>query len=165
MSTLTTQPDLSADERAQCLVMAALLQATRVPAIWGLMAAGLAMLAVIALALLGSSPTPNWQAWTMYALLAAIFLSPAERYLAFRLQLDAQLFAQLASGAFPDLASLDRSLSTLGLRASAADTPTRPLTDRLAGTLRLMRHHGLVLALQGLAWLAALLIAALGAAN
>ena len=101
----------------------------------------------------------------MYALLAALFLSPFERYLTFRLQLDAQLFAQLANDAFADLASLDRALSTLGLRASAADTPTRPLADRLAGTLRLMRNHGLVLALQGLAWLAAVLIAALGRAN
>ena len=171
MSTPTPQPGLSAYERAQCQVMAALLQATRVPAAWGLMAAGLAMLTAIALALalalalVGSSFTPTWQFWTMYALLAALFLSPFERYLAFRLQLDAQLFAQLASGAFSDLASLDRALSTLGLRASAADTPTRPLADRLAGTLRLMRHHGLVLALQGLAWLAALLIAAFGSAN
>ncbi len=165
MTALTPQPGLSADERAQCQVMAALLQATRVPAAWGLMAAGLAMLAVFALAMFGPSPAPNWQTWTMYALLAASFLSPAERYLAFRLQLDAQLFAQLANGAFTDLALLDRALSALELRASSADAPTRPLTDRLTGTLRLMRQHGLVLALQGFAWFSALLIAALGWAN
>jgi len=158
-------PQLSADERTQCQVMAALLQATRVPAAWGLMAAGLAMLAVFALAVFGSSPAAHWQTWTMYTLLTSIFLSPVERYLAFRLELDAQLFAQLASGAFTALATLDRALSTLGLRATAADTPTRPLAGRLAGTLRLMRHHGLVLALQGLAGLAALLIAAFGSAN
>ena len=165
MTVPSPQPGLSADERAQCQVMAAMLQAMRVPAAWGLMAAGLAMLAVLALAVFSPSPIPHGSAWAVHALLAAVLLSPVERYFAFRLQLDTHLFTQLACGAFTDLPALDSALSQLGLRASTTGTPTRPLADRLVGTLRLMRRHSLVLALQGLAWLAALLIAALGWAN
>lgn len=91
------------------------------------------------------------------ALGAAALLGLAERYLAVRLAIDAQLFGDLARGTVADLSVLDQALAQLALAPPAK--AGRTLTERTAGALRLVRWHSRVVGLQLVLLLAAAAIA------
>lgn len=82
------------------------------------------------------------------AALAALALLPA-LYLGLRLEIDRGLFQRLADAQDAngdDLAALDRALEELGWKKGEA--PPRPLAERVAGTVKLMRTMGGILGVQ-----------------
>lgn len=90
--------------------------------------------------------------------LIAVAFGLAETRLAIRVGFDAALLRDTAHR--PQLAALDAALVRLGLIAS--EKAGRPLEERLAGAMRLMRRQGLCLAGQiGVLVLGALVAAAL----
>lgn len=130
---------LDPTERAHCATAHAALQAGRTLAVWSL---GLDALAAAWL-LAGAAPGAAGAAT------AVLLLALAERAYAWRLRFDEALFSALAAGRIATLAALDDGLQALGLRRAPA-TP-RPLAERLAGTHRLVRAHGVLVLLQTLA--------------
>lgn len=75
---------------------------------------------------------------------AQALLTAAGLYLGFRLDIDAELFAQLAQR--PDLAGFDAAMDALGLLPPAKQG--RPIAARLAGVKRLLALQGAGLAAQ-----------------
>ena len=74
-----------------------------------------------------------------------MLLGLPERYLAFRLRLDAGLFADLAQNRIASLDALDQARQRLDVRKAPSDGP-RALQDRVAGARQLLqRHAGLVI--------------------
>jgi hypothetical protein len=136
------------NDRALCAASARLLQASGVIAAWGL---ALAIASMAVLALTGRSlPLVSWLGFAAVALLGL-----AERYLAFRLRLDAGLFNDLADETIASLGALDHALQRLGLRKTAGEP--RTLEDRLLGARQLLQRHGIVVTCQSLLFLLALL--------
>jgi hypothetical protein len=91
------------------------------------------------------------------ALAAAALAGMAERYLAVRLNIDAQLFGTLSKADTADLAALDEALGAL--RMVPVGKAGRALAARAEGAMRLVRWHTDAVALQALL-LAAACIAA-----
>lgn len=124
---------MTAQERAQCEVLAAWLHAL----------ARLAPVALlIAAAALAALVFDRWHALAggaTAAFAAAALLLVPERYFALRLALDARLFQALAAGRVASLADLDGALAALHLRKQAQ--ATRSLAARIAGTRRLARGY------------------------
>ncbi|WP_205690299.1 hypothetical protein [Comamonas serinivorans] len=149
---LPKPPALSADERAQCAALAALLHASRGLAHWALTLGAIALLLSLAMPVLAG---PSISAWQQYTLILVVLLSIIERYLAFRLHLDERLFTHLAQGHIASLTALDEALARLRLRPRPG--VTRPLDERVAGTRRWMTRHAAVVGLQFLALLAGLI--------
>jgi len=131
---------LSAQERAHCATLAALLAGHGALGLWGLLLSALA-LATLCLG------TASGLAALGFA--ATALLGLPERYLALRLRLDERLFGDLVAGRIPNLPALDQALGQLGLRKAAA-AAVRPLADRLHGARRLMRRHASIVASQSL---------------
>jgi hypothetical protein len=132
----TPSSPLSESERAHCAALARWLDASTVVGTLGLFAAAVAALWMT----LGS---------TNDAIVTAAFalgLTPIERYFALRLRFDRGLFADLGDGRFASFDALDAALFGLGLRRTVS--PSRPLADRIGGTLRLWRGHAIVVAAQ-----------------
>ena len=74
-----------------------------------------------------------------------MLLGLPERYLAFRLRLDAGLFADPAQNRIASLEVLDQTLQCLDLRKEPGDG-LRALQGRVAGARQLLqRHAGLVI--------------------
>ena len=121
-------------QRARCAALAALLKATAVLSALSLLLGGAALLLF------------------SKALAPVLLLGLVERYLAFRISLDRQLFDALAQGRIASLALLDDALHALGLRRPGP--VVRSLEERIAGTRRLVMQHAFVVALQLLAALA-----------
>ena len=139
---------LNDNDRALCAATARMLQASATISAWGL---GLAAIGMVVLALTGRSlPLVSWLGFAAVALLGL-----PERYLAFRLQLDAGLFNDLAAQNTPSLVALDQALQRLGLR-KAPDEP-RTLQDRVLGCRQLLQRHGIVVICQSVLFLLALL--------
>ena len=135
-------------DRTLCAVTARLLQAARVLASWGL---AMSVLATAVLAFAGSAlPMLSVVGFGAVALVGVL-----ERYLAFRLYLDAGLFKDLASSISTPLEALDSALQRLGLR-TASGLP-RPLDERVAGARQLLLRHGITVACQSGLLLLALL--------
>lgn len=138
---------INEQERAEALALCALLRASlRTLGTWSLC---LSMLAVVV--------GLYWQTASLdlTALWALVLLSGLmERYVAFRLALDEQLFHQLGHGHMPSLQALDDSLARLGLLKSPSTV--RPWSDRLSGTRSLLRRHVFLVLLQTAAALVSL---------
>ena len=136
------------NDRALCAATGRLLQASDRLSAWGL---GVTVVGMVVLALTGRSlPMVSWLGFAAVAVLGV-----AERYLAFRLRLDAGLFSDLAKQNIPSLAALDNALQRLGLR-NAPDAP-RTLQDRVLGARQLLQRHGIVVVCQSVLFLLALL--------
>ena len=139
---------LDNNDRALCAATARLLEASGRISAWGL---GVTVVSMVVLALTGRSlPLVSWLGFA-----AVVLLGVAERYLAFRLRLDAGLFNDLAAQNTPSLAALDNALQCLGLR-KAPDAP-RTLQDRVLGARQLLQRHGIVVICQSVLFLLALL--------
>jgi hypothetical protein len=147
-----TQPPPDEQERADALVLAALLRASvRTLGTWSL---GLSLLAVV-VGVAWVPPSPVVTGLWVLVLLCGLM----ERYFGFRLALDERLFHQLGRGHVPGLQALDTSLTRLGLRkgpVSGHVSAVRPLSDRLRGTRHLLRWHLVLVLLQTAAALASL---------
>ena len=126
------------NDRALSAATARLLEASVVMAAWGLVLAGVSM---AVLALTGRSlPLVSWLGFA-----AALLLGLPERYLTFRLRLDAGLFTDLAQERIASLNALDQALQCLDLR-KAPDDGQCALQSRVAGARQLLqRHAGLVI--------------------
>lgn len=139
-----TQPPLDEQERADALVLAALLRASvRTLGPWSL---GLSLLAALVCVAWPPTSLVGASGWALVLLCGLI-----GRYLVFRLALDERLFCQLGEGRMPCLQALDTSLAHLGLRKeSVSEHPpaVRPMSDRLRGTRRLLRWHLVLVLLQ-----------------
>ena len=136
------------NDRALCAATARLLEASGRISAWGL---GVTVVSMVVLALTGRSlPLVSWLGFA-----AVVLLGLPERYLAFRLRLDAGLFNDLAAQNTPSLAALDNALQCLGLR-KAPDAP-RTLQDRVLGARQLLQRHGIVVVCQSVLFLLALL--------
>lgn len=122
-------------QRAQCISMAALLQASAGLGHWALL--------MVTTTVLMQVWHEQLQAWW---LLAMLLLGLAERYLALRLRIDAGLFAALAAGTLPTLSLLDQALAATGLRQ--APSSVRPLVLRVQGTRRLLGAYMAIVLLQ-----------------
>ena len=132
---------MSPEDRALCVVAAALLRRGRM---LHHVSAGLALLAILAmsaLALLGPPHARLAIAGLCVILVAGLF----ETVLSARIAVDADLFAALAAGNL-DLDGLDAALSRLGLMGGAK--LGRPLDARLKGAFRLMKQQAACLAVQ-----------------
>ena len=134
------------DDTALCAATAHLLEATAVLAAWGI---SLAVAATVLLVFAGSALSPAAKA----AMACAALAGTVERYLAFRIRLDAGLFKGLAAKTIPSLAALDRVLACLKLRRQSG--ASRRLDERLEGARRLIQQHAAVIALQTLCFLLA----------
>ncbi|MGQ3000268.1 hypothetical protein [Variovorax sp.] len=137
-------------DRATCAVLAGLLRAAGVLALWGFALSAIAAL-VLALTLRSLPTTPSM------AFGAVAILGVLERYFAFRLRLDQALFDDLARGTIASLEALDQALARLGLRADDASSAARPLADRAQGTRQLLQRHAIVVACQSAMFLLALM--------
>ena len=147
--------DLRQSAADAALAAAALGQGRRLD----LLSLTLLALALAALLLTATSrPTA-----TLLALSAAAGL--AQRYFAFRCDLDARIFTYWANrwSTLPapdqsaDLGAFDRALSLVfGMQVPPSAAP-RPLPERIRGALRLLRHQSLALALQLASLLGAIL--------
>ncbi len=131
--------------RARCAATARWLHAAKALEWLALLAAAAALWRLL------DPPADGWTQWTAWSTLV---LALPERVLALRLRFDRGLFAELADGRIASLQALDDALSPW--RVAPSDTP-RPLDARIAGTLRLWRHHAAVVGLQALLCLPALL--------
>lgn len=139
---------LDHNDRALCAATARLLEASGRISAWGL---GVTVVGMVVLALTGRSlPLVSWLGFA-----AVVLLGLPERYLAFRLRLDAGLFNDLAAQNMPSLAALDNALQCLGLR-KATDAP-RTLQDRVLGARQLLQRHAIVVVCQSMLFLLALL--------
>lgn len=127
-------------------------------------------LALTVLALAAAWVMPPTELLPQLLLLLVIVAGGAEKLFALRVAFDASLFAQWAESwqqaAEPgtieaDLAALDQALAACGLRANAGEV--RELDRRLVGAFSLLRRQFALLALQFVAWLAALLASGLPA--
>lgn len=137
------------NDRALSAATARLLQASVHIAAWGLVLAGMSM---GVLALTGRSlPLVSWLGFA-----AALLLGLPERYLAFRLRLDAGLFADLAHNRIASLKALDQALQRLNLR-KAPDDGLRALQGRVAGARQLLQRHAGLVICQSVLFLLALL--------
>lgn len=139
---------LDDNDRTLCAATARLLQASDRISAWGM---GVTVVGMVVLALTGRSLA--LVSWLGFA--GVIVLGVAERYLAFRLRLDAGLFNDLATQNIVSLAALDNALHSLGLR-KAPDAP-RTLQDRVLGTRQLLQRHAIVVICQSVLFLLALL--------
>ncbi|MFC3684594.1 hypothetical protein [Hydrogenophaga luteola] len=146
------QPPLDEQERADALVLAALLRSSvRTLGPWSL---GWSLLAALVCVVWPPISLVGASGWALVLLCGVI-----ERYLVFRLALDERLFCQLGQGQMPCLQALDTSLAHLGLRKeSVSEHPpaVRPMGDRLRGTRHLLRWHLVLVVLQTAAALATL---------
>lgn len=147
-----TAVPLAAAELALCAATARVLAAA-VRVATALSFVALASVSALALSA-SSSPAPA-AAWTraldvVPLALAWAFVLP-ERLLAFRLHLDAGLFADLARGRIGSLAALDTALQALFGARLGPVAGTRVLADRVRGAQGLVRRHAAVVAGQGLA--------------
>lgn len=136
------------NDRVLCAATARLLQASGIIAAWSL-ALAIASTGVLALT---ERSLASWLAFG-----AVLLLGLPERYLAFRLQLDAGLFSDLAQARIVSLNALDHALQRLNLRKSSGDEP-RGLDDRVAGARRLLQRHGFLVVCQSVLFWTALLI-------
>ena len=136
------------NDSALCAATARLLQASATVSAWGL---ALAVVGMAVLALTGRSlPQVSWLGFAAVALLGL-----PERYLAFRLRLDAGLFNDLAAQTIASLGVLDHALQRLGLRSTPG--ASRTLEDRVLGARQLLQRHGMVVTCQSVLFLLALL--------
>jgi hypothetical protein len=119
---------------------------------WSLMLAAIAVLALLVMPFFAHS-------LQMYGLVLVALMTLIERYLSLRLKLDQHLFTSLARGEIASLHDLDQALAALGLRTPS--TTPRPLSERIAGTRRLLLRHALAVGLQTLAMAAVIVSAAL----
>ena len=139
---------MNENDRALCTATARLLQASSTVSAWGL---ALAVVGMAVLALTGRSlPLVSWLGFAFVALLGL-----PERYLAFRLRLDAGLFTDLAEERMASLDALDHALQSLGLRKTPGEP--RTLQDRILGARQLLQRHGIVVTCQSVLFLLALL--------
>lgn len=127
-------------------------------------------LALTVLALAAAWVMPPSELLPQLLLLLVIVAGSAEKLFALRVAFDASLFAQWAESwkhtADPgrteaDLAALDVALAACGLRANSGEV--RDLDRRLVGAFGLLRRQFVLLAIQFVAWLAALLASGLPA--
>lgn len=102
--------------------------------------------------------------WPRISLYLVILFGLAEHFFALRTTFDQRVFSawskrwkQNTNALENDLAAFDQTLAEGGLRPSTANTP-RPLTDRITGARRLLRHQGLCLTMQLIPWLLASLL-------
>jgi hypothetical protein len=145
----------SMDERDQAasLVLGAWLRSMHTQ---GAIFAGILLVASMAALALGASAPDAIQGgdpfagnvplllWPMVLFALQFFvLMPAERVLCLRLQFDARLFAALGQGQI-SLTDIDQGLARIGLRP--AQTTTRSLSSRIAGSQKLIRLYAWVLA-------------------
>ncbi len=139
-------------DRALCAATASLLRSAGVLAAFGLLLTGIS-LAMLALKAAAFSPI----ALVAGGAVAAIGL--AERYFYLRVRVDVGLFSALADAAIGSLADIDdalQQLAMLGLRASRGGV--RPLQDRVAGAMRLVRRHRIAVTAQCAMMLLALIL-------
>ncbi len=141
-----TAAGLDTDERARCAVMSRWLATSSVLGV-----VAITVLVVDALGIMAHA----WHQRLFGVAVLLLLSAPLERGLALRLHFDRGLFADLADGRIAGLAPLDGALATLGLRTSMA--ATRPLDDRLRGTMRLWRWHTAIVVVQVLLCAALLL--------
>jgi hypothetical protein len=147
VSQLQGQEPMGEQERADALVLSALLRASlRTLGTWS---QGLSLLAVLVSLAWPPSSLAVACLWVLVLLCGLL-----ERYAAFRLALDVHLFHQLGHGHLPGLQALDTSLARLGLRQSPL--PERPWGDRLLGTRRLLHRYLALVLLQTAAALTSL---------
>lgn len=136
------------NDRALCAATARLLQASGTVSAWGL---ALAVVGMAVLALTGRSlPLVSWLGFAAVALLGL-----PERYLAFRLRLDAGLFNDLAAETIVSPDALDHALQRLGLRSAPGEP--RTLQERVLGARQLLQRHGIVVICQSVLFMLALL--------
>lgn len=139
---------MNENDRVLCAASARLLQASSLIAAWGL---ALSMVAMTVLALTGRAlPLMSWLGCAAVALLGLL-----ERYLAFRLRLDAGLFKDLAAASIASLGALDHALQRLSLRKASGEP--RGLEERVAGARQLLQRHAIVVVCQSILFLLALL--------
>lgn len=135
---------LNERERAEALVIFALIDADlKTLGFWSI------ALSLLSMGVWVAFPMVLWWVSGLWATVALLGL--VERYLAFRLALDRQLFLQLGRGDMSHLTRLDAALAQTGLRSNAS--LDRPWTDRLHGTRSLVRRHLIVVVVQTLALL------------
>jgi len=115
---------MSPEDRALAAACAARLQG-QLQFAWLALACTVLAVAAVLLDLPG-------RAWWCAVVVAGL----AERYVALRLRLDADLFLWLAQPD-TDLAQLDAAFATLGVHGKAG----RPLAERVRGTLAWARRH------------------------
>ncbi len=138
---------MTAQDRADCAVLSALLSQG---AVVNRLSGGLTLLSLLAL---GAAALLSARAPALAAL-PVLALGLLQAFLAARVALDAALFQALAQGVVADLPALDGALRNLALAPAAK--LGRPLPPRMAGARRLLRLQLLAF----LAQLAALLAAA-----
>lgn len=139
---------MNANDRALCAATARLLQASARISAWGLALAVVAM-AVLTLSGRALALVP----WLGFALAALLGLP--ERYLAFRLRLDAGLFNDLAEEKIASFSALDHALQRLGLRKAPGEP--RTLEHRVLGARQLLQRHAALVACQSFFFVLALL--------
>lgn len=157
-------PDaLSAQERAHCAAMAALLHAAvQGPRLgWRLLLTTAACLALGAAIVRGQHPPTPWLgAVALTLLLAAALLGLALRVQLFRMRLDERLFDAMARGHIATLDALDAALQATTGRRPALGAP-RALAQRIQGTRTLIGRAALTMLAQTAAIIVALLLSLL----